>query len=245
MKRIVKRNQVIITSLVIMIIVAGYLNFTADKVTTTGTQGDLNNETMTSEVLNTENNTLAEETLGSTDVMADISEEDQIVDVAVPPEEDMSTLDESETGVDVAAAGTGEDDVGDVENIGEAVLTSSAAASSFSASAKLNREQTRSKNQATLMEVINNANVTEEAKQEAINSLTRLNEVAENELAAETLLEAKGFSHSVVSMTADSVDVVICLNSLTETQKAQIEDIVTRKTGMEADKIVITTLKSE
>jgi len=95
------------------------------------------------------------------------------------------------------------------------------------------------------MEVINNANVTEEAKQEAINSLTRLNEVAENELAAETLLEAKGFSHSVVSMTADSVDVVICLNSLTETQKAQIEDIVTRKTGMEADKIVITTLKSE
>lgn len=239
MKRIVKRNQVIITSLVIMIIVAGYLNFTADKVTTTGTQADLDNETKTSEVIN------QEETKGTADVMADISEEDQIVDVAVPAEEDMSTLNESQEGFEVGEAGTGEDDVGDVENIGEAVLTSSAGASSFSASAKLNREQTRSKNEATLMEVINNENVTEEAKQEAINSLTRLNEVAEKELAAETLLEAKGFSHSVVSMTADSVDVVICLESLTETQKAQIEDIVTRKTGMEADKIVITTLKSE
>lgn len=245
MKRIIKRNQVIITSLVIMIIVAGYLNFTADKVTTTGTQADLNNETTTSDVLNTEYNTLAEETGNSTDVMADISDEDQIVDVDVPAEEDMSTLNGSESGVDVAAANSGEDDVGDVESIGEAVLTSSAAASSFSASAKLSREQTRSKNEATLMEVINNENVTEEAKQEAVNSLTRLNEVAEKELAAETLLEAKGFSNSVVSMTSDSVDVVICLDSLTETQKAQIEDIVTRKTGMEADKIVITTLKSE
>lgn len=239
MKRIVKRNQVIITSLVIMIIVAGYLNFTADKVTTTGTQADGSSETNAGEVIN------QEETASGTDVMADISEEDQIVDVVVPAEEDMSTLNESESSVDVVAAASGEDDVGDVENIGEAVLTSSAAASSFSASAKLNREQTRSKNEATLMEVINNENVTDEAKQEAINSLTRLNEVAEKELAAETLLEAKGFSNSVVSMTTDSVDVVICLESLTETQKAQIEDIVIRKTGMEADKIVITTLKGE
>ena len=239
MKRIVKRNQVIITSLVIMIIVAGYLNFTADKVTTTGTQADGSSETNAGEVIN------QEETASGTDVMADISEEDQIVDVVVPAEEDMSTLNEGESSVDVVAAASGEDDVGDVENIGEAVLTSSAAASSFSASAKLNREQTRSKNEATLMEVINNENVTDEAKQEAINSLTRLNEVAEKELAAETLLEAKGFSNSVVSMTTDSVDVVICLESLTETQKAQIEDIVIRKTGMEADKIVITTLKGE
>jgi len=222
-----------------MIIVAGYLNFTADKVTTTGTQADGSSETNAGEVIS------QEETASGTDVMADISEEDQIVDVVVPAEEDMSTLNESESSVDVVAAASGEDDVGDVENIGEAVLTSSAAASSFSASAKLNREQTRSKNEATLMEVINNENVTDEAKQEAINSLTRLNEVAEKELAAETLLEAKGFSNSVVSMTTDSVDVVICLESLTETQKAQIEDIVIRKTGMEADKIVITTLKGE
>jgi len=221
-----------------MIIVAGYLNFTADKVTTTGTQADLNNETKTSDILN------QEETNAGTDVVADISDEDQIVDVAVPPEEDMEASKESESGVNVAEAGSGEDDVGDVKNIGEAVLTSSLA-SSFSASAKLGREQTRSKNEATLMEVINNGNVTEEAKQEAVNSLTRLSEVAEKEFAAETLLEAKGFSHSVVSMTADSVDVIVCLESLTETQKAQIEDIVTRKTEMEADKIVITTLKSE
>ena len=35
MKRIFRKNQVIITSLVIMIIIAGYLNFTAEKVTTT------------------------------------------------------------------------------------------------------------------------------------------------------------------------------------------------------------------
>ena len=72
-----------------------------------------------------------------------------------------------------------------------------------------------------------------------------LTQIAERELAAETLLEAKGFSNSVVSINDESVDVVICLESLTDAQKAQVEDIVTRKAECTADKIVITTLKSE
>lgn len=141
---------------------------------------------------------------------------------------------------DVTQAET--ENIDDVGSIGEAVLTSSQAAKGFSAAAKLNREQVRSQNKEMLMDIINDSAGDETLKQEAAQSLMELNDTAEKEQAAETLLEAKGFKNSVVSMTEDSVDVVICLESLDDTQRTQIEDIVKRKTGVGAEKIVITTL---
>ena len=68
---------------------------------------------------------------------------------------------------------------------------------------------------------------------------------AEKENAAETLLMAKGFLDPVVSITGDKVDVVINASSITDPQRAQIEDIVKRKTEVGADQIVITLLNLE
>lgn len=232
MKRIFRKNQVIITSLVIMIIVAGYLNFTAERVTTTK-EGDSVN-TVTQNV----------DDLGNINEANNADDgEDTLIDVDVAPEEDITQV--MGTGDEVAANET--DDIGDVNNIGEAVLTSttSTAAVNFCSAARLSREQTRSKNKETLQQVIDNENVAADLKEEAANDLMNLTNVSEKELAAETLLEAKGFANSVVSINDESVDVVICLESLTDAQKAQIEDIVTRKAECSADKIVITTLKSE
>lgn len=236
MKRIFKKNQVIITSLVIMIIVAGYLNFTADKVTTTKDSSSVGAVSQNVDDLGN----IAE---------GDIDDgEDTLIDVDVAPEEDLSQV--MESGDAVAqndSQAVSEDDIGNVEDIGEAVLTStnSSAAVNFCSAARLSREQTRSKNKETLQEVINNENVAADVKEQASNELMNLTSISEKELAAETMLEAKGFANSVVSINDESVDVVICLESLTDTQKAQVEDIVTRKTECTADKIVITTLKSE
>ena len=46
-------------------------------------------------------------------------------------------------------------------------------------------------------------------------------------------------------MNDGSVDVVICMESIDDTQRAQIEDIVKRKAGVTADQIVITTLETQ
>ena len=231
MKRIFRKNQVIITSLVIMIIIAGYLNFTADKVTTTQDGTDVNTVTQNVDDLGN----ITEE---------QVSDGDALVDVDVAPEEDLSQV--MEDGGDTLASQDGED-IGDVSEIGEAVLTStnSSAAVNFCSAARLSREQTRSKNKETLQQVIDNENVAQDIREQASSDLMELTQIAERELAAETLLEAKGFSNSVVSINDESVDVVICLESLTDAQKAQVEDIVTRKAECTADKIVITTLKSE
>ena len=112
-------------------------------------------------------------------------------------------------------------------------------------SAKLLKEQTRAKNKETLMEIINNANITETQKQEAINNMIAITDIAEKETAAEILLESKGFSDVVVSISDSGVDVVVNATQLSEAQRAQIEDIIIRKTGVAPDTIIISTMAAE
>ena len=147
------------------------------------------------------------------------------------------TVDEENADLE-AGSDSVEEITGDVP--GEAVFTSVAGMDSLSG-AKLLKEQTRE----TFLEIINNTNIAEEQKQEAIDGMIELTDVAEKETAAEILLEAKGFEDVVVSITDDMVDVVVNTAELTEAQRAQIEDIVVRKTGMNPEAIVISTLAQQ
>lgn len=238
MKNMVKKNQVMITALALMIAVAGYLNFAGNRITqeeivTTGSDtvetakvtGDDSQyediQSMDSELVLEEDNYLEQS-------MDDILAEDITVD------EENADLE--------AGSDSVEEITGDVP--GEAVFTSVAGMDSLSG-AKLLKEQTRAKSRETFLEIINNTNIAEEQKQEAIDGMIELTDVAEKETAAEILLEAKGFEDVVVSITDDMVDVVVNTAELTETQRAQIEDIVVRKTGMNPEAIVISTLAQQ
>ena len=131
----------------------------------------------------------------------------------------------------------------EIQNPGETVQTSAQAQSlAFASEVKLNREQVRSKNKETLMEIINNTSIAEAQKQDAIDSMIQMTDVAEKENAAEILLEAKGFSDVVVSITDNEADVVLNMGDVTDAKRAQVEDIVKRKTGISAENIVITPL---
>lgn len=108
--------------------------------------------------------------------------------------------------------------------------------------AKLLKEQTRAKNKETLLEIIGSAGLSDEQKQEAVNSMVRMTEIAEKEAAAEILLEAKGFKDAVVSVNGDAVDVVVNAAELDDAMRAQIEDIVSRKTEIAPENIIISTV---
>ena len=238
MKNMVKKNQVMITALALMIAVAGYLNFAGNRITqeeivTTGSDtvetakvtGDDSQyediQSMDSELVLEEDNYLEQS-------MDDILAEDITVN------EENADLE--------AGSDSVEEITGDVP--GEAVFTSVAGMDSLSG-AKLLKEQTRAKSRETFLEIINNTNIAEEQKQEAIDGMIELTDVAEKETAAEILIEAKGFEDVVVSITDDMVDVVVNTAELTEAQRAQIEDIVVRKTGMNPEAIVISTLAQQ
>ena len=127
----------------------------------------------------------------------------------------------------------------DTASPGEAVLTG---ASDFAAQAKVSREQVRSQNKADLQAIISNKDISEEEKQNAINTMVSMTDLTEKEAAAELLLEAKGFENVIVNLTGETADVVVPDADLEDAKRAQIEDIVKRKTGVAAESIVITPL---
>lgn len=211
MKKLMKKNQVIITALAIMIAIAGYLNFSSRDVDLTSTD-----------------NVLDESYQG-----AEGNHDDDLVSAPVA-DTVASTTDELNS---------------DVENIGEAVLTSTDITNntsySFMAEAKLNREQVRAKSKEMLLEIINNENIDEASKEAAINQMLELTDNMEREASAEQQLGAKGFTDAIVSINGDTVDVIVNQAELSDVEKAQIEDIVTRKVECDVNQIVITTTNTE
>ena len=247
MKNMFKRNQIMITALAITIAVAGYLNFAGTRI------GEEEMVSAGAEAVQEDAQELSDPLLE--DSLSDIpslDSDDEAAAVENFLDSDMQVADGAEVSIvsdyleegmaqeasdEVAAVGQ-EAEVQDGATPGEAVDTSSSGVSSLSG-ARLLKEQTRAKNKETLLEIINNANIAESQKQEAVDNMIALTDGAERETAAEILLEAKGFADAVVTITGDSADVVVAMTSLTDAQCAQIEDIVSRKTGVAAENIVI------
>ena len=75
--------------------------------------------------------------------------------------------------------------------------------------------------------------------------MVTMTEQIEKEAAAESLLEAKGFENVVVNLTGETADIVVPSAYVDDASRAQIEDIVKRKTGIEAENIVITPMSEE
>lgn len=209
MKRILKRNQVIVTTLAVMIAAAGYLNYSGRILEKQAAPASADDSTVL----------LADDGSTQVNTYADNAYQD-IASLDSDGSEESSTVEKSE--------------------IGEAVLASTSGQTSVLAAAKLNREQVRAKSRENLQAIIDNAQITENEKAEAISAMTTMEEVAQKEAAAELLLEAKGYENCVVSIADGEADVVVNEASLDEAQRAQIEDIVKRKTDISGEHIVIT-----
>lgn len=131
-------------------------------------------------------------------------------------------------------------------NPGESLLTGTIInAADYAASVRMNREQIRSQNKEALLEVINNEQLSEDAKSEAVDKMVEMTAWAEKEADAEMLLEAKGFTNVVVSISNEYCDVVLDMGEVTDAKRAQVEDVVKRKTGVAADKIIITPIDTD
>ena len=257
MKRLFRRNQIIITTLAVMIAAAGYLNYAGKKDLASGNRVyeagamDISDEDILAENQAASLNGQAGlQEIPSLDAVSDADGAQAAADTGADQGQlaqagDGTGVEEATQAADpgqMAAADTDSSAQAGLENPGEAVLTSGMNVADYIANVQLSREQVRAKNKETLMSLINSDSIDEAAKQQAIQDMIDLTEVSEKENAAETLLMAKGFSDPVVSITKDKVDVVINAPSITDPQRAQIEDIVKRKAEVGADQIIITLL---
>ena len=253
-RKLFRRNQIIITTLAVMIAAAGYLNYAGKRDLEAGSRlSQAGSLELSEEDLMAENLAAQSETVSDILSLDNDPAEGEVAEAG--PEDTSLALGDNGTGGEASTqegelsgnstdtGNTGESaDPAGYENPGEAVLTSGMSVADYIAGVQLSREQIRAKNKETLMSLINSTNIDEAAKQQAIQDMIRITEISEKENAAETLLMAKGFADPVVSITDDKVDVVINASSITDPQRAQIEDIVKRKAEVGADQIIITLL---
>lgn len=248
MKNLIKKNQLMITALAIMIAIAGYLQFAGTGLEDEYQAVDDSN-VYTSDTNPAGTDDIFRENYTAGDLL-DLSEEDLIqtglteIDSLDSDMEDNPVDDYLDADFQVSQNSTSEEGVstpGEGEIPGEAVFTSTPGVAILS-EAKLLKEQTRAKNKETLLEIINSEGLSDEQKQSAVDTMVQMTAIAEKEAAAEILLEAKGFSDVVVSINGNAVDVVVNEAVLDDVMRAQIEDIVKRKTEIAPENIIISTV---
>lgn len=219
MRRVSGKNRLAIIALAVMIGVAGYMSFAdAGKDKKTKKNGKEQVEVISyDEVAGSDSKNVAD---GSENIAAD---EAQDTDAGLSEDMELN---------------------GPEEEIGDAVLTSASAkaVTNNMASVKLTREQNRSKSRETLMDIIGDEALSDEAKKEAADTYVRLNDTIEMETDIETVLAAKGYTDVVVTIGDESVDVTLGAAELDDAERAQIEDIVTRKTGYNISNVAISMM---
>ena len=240
MKKLVHKNQIIITALAVMIVVAGYLNFTGQEIATGNilqkdakqTQSTVKVDGKKTDKKESKTTKVSKKGAKTTAKKADSKKDAVTKDIS---EEYSAKVTVNDNGEVVASQ----------ENPGEAVMVSNTIGTDYFSSAKLSREQTRAKNKETLLEIVNNKALASADKKAAVKEVAAITKLSEKENATEMMLEAKGFADAMVSLSDKSVDVVVNAEELSSKQMAQIIDIVKRKTGFAAENIVITPVQIE
>ena len=234
---VVKRNQIIITALVLMIAVAGYLNYT-DKVTEPpsgfayGEEGDIsalvpgaalvpNGSSLDSAVM------VNAPAISITELTnTNVSENMGIALTMEESTENSAIAKQSQTPLP-----------------GEAMfVNANIDSSTYFVQAKLDREQSRSKQRELLMDMINNDSLEQTKKADCADAMLDIQKRIEKESAAEAMIEAKCFKEVFVRIDDTTVDVVVSKEALSDSEIAQIEDIIKRKTGFSAENIRISPM---
>ena len=231
---VLKRNQIIISALVIMIAIAGYLTWLDSRP-----DDDHIGFRM-------EGNEIAG-LIGADGALIPITHDEAdpwatTHSTAIyPMNEDITwpsfgDLDLSQ----IIAIPTNEEHITEA---GEAIFVDGRNQSSFFVQARLNREQHRSGLRATLTELINNDNVSDAQREQAVEDKLEIQRRVERESGVESLLESKGFSEVYVRISDNGVDIIVGKETLTSSELAIILEAAMRKTGLNANQVFVSPMR--
>ncbi len=222
--KLFKKNQVIIYVIVLMLMTAGYLNYT----TNTNKQASL--ET-------------AMQIEASDDMqLADIGDATLVNsnDVVEEKEESTENLD-TNTNTSSNSNINNEVNIQDTKKDDETVQTNSNNGNDYFAKSKLERDTMYSQMLETYEKVLNSSNSLETQKQVATQEIQKINETKNSIMICENLIKTKGFEKSIIFVNGDSVSVIIGAIEIKQEEVAQVQNIISREMKKEVENIHIAT----
>lgn len=225
-----KKNQIIIYVIALMIMTAGYLNYT----TTTGTQAIETSMQMEAkddmQIADIGDATL----VNSNDVVSESP-----LDVLT---NDSSTNTES-VADDESTTNSNANNSEEKKNSNEVLQTSSSTANKdeYFVKSKLERDTMYSQMIETYEKVLNSTNSLEMQKQTATQEIQKINETKNSIMISENLIKTKGFENNIIFVNGESISIIIGADELKQEEIAQIQNIISREMKAEIENIHIAT----
>ena len=220
--KLFKKNQIIIYVIVLMLMTAGYLNYTTNSKKQTSVE--------TSMQLESKDDTK----------LADIGDATLVNsnDVAT-----QNTTNEAKTTNSVKdEANTNNVILEDDETSEETALqTSSANNNDYFVKSKMEREAMYSQMIETYEKVLNSTNSIETQRQSATQEIQKINETKNSIMICENLIKTKGFENNIIFVNGESISIIVGVEEIKQEEVAQIQNIIAREMKAKIENIHIAT----
>lgn len=240
MKKILKKNQVIIYIIALMLMTAGYLNYTTNvdsKSVETSMQMESSDDMQIADI--------GDATLVNSNDVVSETNENQVSNNEITDNtnnENTTNTNNSNTINQENNNTTSEIEDKEIsENSNETIVTNSSNNSDYFIKSKLERNTMYSQMLETYEKVLNSSNSLETQKQSATQEITKINETKNSIMICENLISTKGFENNIIFVNGESISVIIEAEELKPEEVAQIQNIISREMKAEIENIHIAT----
>lgn len=228
--KVIKKNQIIIFVGVLMLIVAGYLNFSSD--------GTINNLIPTSTLADSEEMaSIGDAKLVSANVVESNIENAIVNNENIETTENSNELNNKNEIDDPTKETLRDETTGETQENGNNAIQN--VADNYFTQSRLDRDTMYSQSLDTYQKIIDNTNISEDQKAIAQEEISKINEQKNSIMIAENLIKVKGFEDLIIFVNGENVSVIIKADKLEEQDIAQIQNIITRELGAKIENINI------
>lgn len=221
MKGLLKKNQVIIYVIALMLVTAGYLNYTTNTAEQVSAQ------------------TAMEMEANDDMQIADIGDATLVSSEAVNKNEVEENAIENTTNATANANMT--QNTNTTENNTATQTSATVTTDEYFTKSKLERDTMYSQMIESYENVLNSSNSLETQKQSATEEIKKINDTKNSIMICENLISTKGFNNNIIFVNGDSISVIIGVEQLQQEEVAQIQNIISRELNAEIENIHIST----
>lgn len=234
MKQILKKNQIIISVIAIMLIAAGYMNYTSNEkqaletavLTDSEKYAGIGDATLVSANV-ADNNDLVnnDETQNTDNENNDTSKDEDKKDEIKSNEQNTENK---------------ENDKNTVQNeVKTSTTVTETSGDQYFAELRLERDKMYSQMLESYQKILSNSQISEAQKEISENEIKKINDTRNAIMIAENLIKNKGFQDLIIFINGDSISIIVKAKELKEEQIAQIQNIISRELKGEIENIHI------
>lgn len=231
MKQILKKNQIIISVIAIMLIAAGYMNYTSNE----------------KQALETAVLTDSEKYAGIGDatlVSANVADNNDLVNNDETKNTDNENNDTSKNEDKKDEIKSNEQNTETTENavqneINTSTTVTETSGDQYFSELRLERDKMYSQMLESYQKILSNSQISETQKEISENEIKKINDTRNAIMIAENLIKNKGFQDLIIFINGDSISIIVKAKELKEEQIAQIQNIISRELKGEIENIHI------